>query len=288
MGLIPGIFGGSVGGAVNNVENFATNSLKTAGISALNSVSPLLGSIAGEVVNKTNSSGWLAKMQARPDPHLLHQWKVTMPFGLDSSYVESIHFGLPQVDDIQIFRGGTFVYMAGIKNVPSVSMVLYEDNEFTATKWVNKWRQLIYNDAGQYNPTRAYKKTIKINPQNENWQDIVTIELAGAWPYGLPSYAFQSEILRTELPLQFRIDDIVVKVSSSAGSGLLGGLLSSVGAAFPGLSPILGAAVNTIGGDLGGVSSLIGGVESGVNGVVSSLAGGVENSIGSAINSATF
>lgn len=261
----------SAGALANNITNFGGNTLKTSGINALTNASPLLGTIAGEFVNSTASTGWLARMQARADPHLLHQWEVQVPFGLDPTYIEGIEFSLPQIENIQIYRAGTYIYIAGIKSIASATLTLYEDNQFTTTGWINKWRQSIYDDKGNHRPTSSYKQIITLSPTDMNWSKIGSILLVGTWPTQFPSYPLTSEVIRTQLSLGLAIDDVVINISSGIGSNLVSGFLSSVGAAFPGLSNIVQQGINTLGNDIPGVGAIVSNAGSSLSGAISNI-----------------
>ena len=130
INAVEGRAAGSVNGLISKGLNRATADVANA-----------LGPIVGAGVSSVDPNGWLGIASSRNDPLLSFDWSVVLPFSSDiNNYVEDITCSTWQwTTETSAFRGGLTQYYPGKMDTTSLALTLYEDNQGTATKYVQDW-----------------------------------------------------------------------------------------------------------------------------------------------------
>ena len=267
---LAGMLVNQIGGTTTNVINQNLNLLSGKIINAL-------GPTFGSAFTTFLSNSWYAQGIRRADPHLSIDWDVTLPVlqasgnpalsGLPSatlptSYVEAVNaplWGYEEGGYGGIYRGGSYIHIPGILTVGNLSMNFYEDVNFTSTKYLNYWRNLIaYN--GKYGYTKDYKHDIKVRIMDANQTVHYEITYHGCWPYAsVGNYDLIGDgTHRTVVNEEFYVDYVSISSPSAARSlgnalglnqitGFVSGLGGNVvGSLASGGTSILSGALNTL------------------------------------------
>jgi hypothetical protein len=129
----------------------------------------------------------IARALERSDPLLAFKWvcsQDTLPFGLQSSYLESV--GLP-FQNLNIgdgwYGGSTYSYFPGPHNIEATSISLYEDSKGSALAWVHMWKARIKNfNIGLYGLPTEYKRDLEVLLLDTNNDVVIQAKLLGIWP----------------------------------------------------------------------------------------------------------
>lgn len=127
---------------------------------------------------------------ARPDPLLSFKWVCsdnTLPLGLPCHYLEAVELPWENVNvGNGVYQNGSMTYYAGASDVTGLNMTFYEDQQATASKWINGWKGLIKNfDTGIYNlpyGPGGYKRDMRVSLLDTKNNEILRVELIGIWP----------------------------------------------------------------------------------------------------------
>ncbi len=199
----------------------------------------------------------LQKLRQRRDPLLNFDWKVELPdignAGVNVTgdtfnfYAEEVTIALPYYQSNDVFRCGSRKNYPGFSDVGSITVTLYEDNQMTASAYLNHWHSLIQNKAGAYyNLPSVYKKTFYVYCYDVKGNTVGLFKVTDAWPLQRGNYSLQSSSSdRVILSAEFATDGIffqrvengapveqAVPVSSLAKadySGKISSMLQSVG-----------------------------------------------------------
>lgn len=247
---MPGLFGGIDMPSSQIVMSTLTSQVASVIPSMVqNAIKSASGANAGAVGSTVDASSWYTKAAARNDPHLHIDWDIEMPNGFPSEMIESVTAPLLEYDSGGgVFRGGTSIYMPEAGSVGILSLVLYEDNVFTSTNYVNAWRSTIANN-GVYGYAKDFKKQISVFALDVTGQTIATFTYHGCWPAkSQQGYTFASDNSeRTVLNVEFPVDYMSIQVSGGSGQGGFAGNLGAVqlGAPNP-FAPLMSALSNTV------------------------------------------
>ena len=179
-----------------------------------------LGAKLGSAIQTTSADSWYAKAASRADPHLHIDWDIEMPNGFPSQYVESVSAPILEYGSGGgIFRGGQFIYMPESGDVGTLSLVFYEDNQFTSSKFLSSWRNRISLN-GVYAYPATYKKVIRVKALDVSGALVCTLDYYGCWPQKSQNgYTLGSDSSeRTTLTVEFAVDYMAITFPSSISS----------------------------------------------------------------------
>ena len=77
----------------------------------------------------------------------------TIPFGI----VDNIEFSVRQIDSDQRFAGGTRRNFPRFMSIPNISVAFYEDVNYSVTRYLRSWQNLIIDGDNNYGIPAAYK-----------------------------------------------------------------------------------------------------------------------------------
>lgn len=160
---------------------------------------------------QTGGTSWLNRALGRPDPHLQFDWEVSMQVGglvHQPEYIESVNVPGVNVSTEPIYRAGRKIYIATSEDVGAVSVRMYEDVNFTSTKFLRTWHSLILAPNGDHGLPVQYKGHIEIYPTTPSGLLIAKIKCIGVFPTQNPPLAFTSENERTVLEMEFSCDTV--------------------------------------------------------------------------------
>lgn len=150
-------------------------------------------------------------------PALKWRWRAMLPQIQGSNYliagnyalVEAITFPHTRISAVGRFVSGTRRYYPDFSDVDPLSMLLYEDENYNATKYLYAWRNLIKNGMDNYYPANNYKKIIhlKLYGAEDDTSELLTLQARGAWPSDISPYDYSyTEDNRLTVQAMFSID----------------------------------------------------------------------------------
>lgn len=158
----------------------------------------------------------IAKLKERNDPLLSFKWLCpdeTLPFGLPSDFLESVDLPWNNIKtESGFYVNGSYLYYPGAHDIESFSMVFYEDDKVTCTKWIQQWKAAIKSfDTGLYNLPKDYKKDMKVQLMDSKNNPIMTVELIGIWPEATSPWSLNyTDNGRLTVSQSFSIDDQII------------------------------------------------------------------------------
>lgn len=158
----------------------------------------------------------IQKLMARPDPLMSFHWMCldgTLPFGLPCEYLESIDIPFTNVKTDTVFSGSGYLSYPLSHEVEAFNMVLYEDSESSAVKWVNDWKSKIKDfNTGSYGLPSEYKRDITVGMLSNNGAVSVRYTLIGVWPTQTANLSLNyTESGRITISQSFAIDDVLIE-----------------------------------------------------------------------------
>lgn len=116
----------------------------------------------------------------------LHDWKwhcVSLPYGADTDYVESVSLPFPSFNIKPLFGAGTFSYYPGFEEIQAFDIQFYEDESLRTMKWLTSWKERIRDpDVGAFYLPTNYKQDLEFELLNNANQRIMTAVCKNAWP----------------------------------------------------------------------------------------------------------
>ena len=197
-------------------------------------------STSTSVSSPANAKGSpLSKLLSRNDPFFSFDWYIVLPTlpvlntpGLEkgpqltlnncpdfSLYAEDVSINLPHLQATNYFRNGSYLYYPTFSDVGSCSMVLYEDSDLNATKYINYWVSMVRNpQTNLYSLPDVYKKNLYVylvdpkdsnNSPNYSSYAVGRFLVSGAWPTARGTYSLQSASSeRVTLQVELAIDGV--------------------------------------------------------------------------------
>jgi len=159
----------------------------------------------------------LTSILALDPPALKWRWRAMMPQIPGSSYliagnyalVEAITFPHTRISPVGRFVAGTRRYYPDFSDVDPISVMLYEDENYNATKYIYAWRNLIKNGEDNYFPANNYKKAIelKLYSAEDDNTELLTFKANGVWPSDISAFDYSyTEDNRMTVQVMFSID----------------------------------------------------------------------------------
>lgn len=129
---------------------------------------------------------FVAKRTGDREPMLDLNWYcLSLPFGLDLSYVETVSLPFPSMNMKPQFYGGRFLQFPGFQEISAFDITFYEDVRMRSRKWAMEWQRRIRDPAtGAYFLPQNYKRDMKfaLIDGTSNNTPIMTVTMRACWP----------------------------------------------------------------------------------------------------------
>lgn len=116
----------------------------------------------------------------------LWDWKwhcTSLPYGMDTDYVESISLPFPSFNIKPLFGAGTFSYYPGFEEVQAFDIQFYEDEALRTSKWLQMWKERIRDpDVGAFYLPTNYKMDMEFELLNNQNARVMTAVCKNVWP----------------------------------------------------------------------------------------------------------
>lgn len=116
----------------------------------------------------------------------IHDWKwrcLSLPFGMDTDYVETVGIPFPSFNIKPLFGAGTFTYYPGFEEISAFDIQMHEDISLRTLKWLTMWKERIRDpETGAYFLPTNYKHDLQFALLNDQNQKILTINAKNCWP----------------------------------------------------------------------------------------------------------
>lgn len=127
------------------------------------------------------------RKEAKLDPLLSFKWAcLSLPLGLDPTYVEEVDLTFPQIQAKEgLFGAGTYTYYPAFEDISAFDITFYEDSKLTTSKWLKQWFDRIRRprDGAYYLPTH-YKFDIKLALLDTSNSLLAEVTMVSVWPTG--------------------------------------------------------------------------------------------------------
>lgn len=156
----------------------------------------------------------------RADPMFGFKWEAKLqelPFGLPSHFLESVDLPFNNIKIGEtIYGGGKYFNYPGSHSIGTVNLVLYEDQEATATKWITLWKSKIKDmKTGIYklpgdgtSGSAGYKQPFTVTMLDTRNKRIMDVKLIGMWPESTSNWSLNyTDDGRLTVSQSFSIDD---------------------------------------------------------------------------------
>lgn len=116
----------------------------------------------------------------------VHDWKwscLSLPFGMDRDYCETVSLPFPSFNVRPLFGAGTFSYYPGFEEIQAFDCQFYEDEAMRTLKWLTAWKNRIRNpDTGAFYLPTNYKYDMIFALYGANNRKLITATLKNCWP----------------------------------------------------------------------------------------------------------
>ncbi len=120
------------------------------------------------------------------DRQPIHDWKwhcVSLPFGMDTDYCESVSLPFPSFNIKPLFGAGTFTYYPGFEEIQAFDCQFHEDEALRSLKWLTMWKERIRDpDTGAFYLPTNYKHDLVFELLGNQNQTILTATCKNCWP----------------------------------------------------------------------------------------------------------
>lgn len=133
---------------------------------------------------------------------------------------ESVSFTPTQPSAQPRFFGGGERYFPGFTTTEAAAIQIYEDVSYKATKYLNKWRELIVDKDHNYNEPDKYKKTIEVSVFDwiQTTKPVLKVTMQDAWVSNTGSFEYSyAEDGRLRVQAQFSMDGLLIEPQPDAG-----------------------------------------------------------------------
>lgn len=126
-------------------------------------------------------------------------------------YCEEANLPFPQISEKQKTVAATNIFFAGMSQINSFDVVLYEDQAARSMSYILNWQDNIQNpQTGGYYPAAYYKRDLKFHLLNTKNEIIFTGTVRNAFPLGIQNLALNyTSSDRQKLNVNFACDAFV-------------------------------------------------------------------------------
>jgi len=130
---------------------------------------------------------------------------------LVSKYCQSIRFGPYNISEVvELKTGPRKMFYPGNLNIESAAATFVTPVPDMVSFYFNKWKKLMVDDEGYYNPSDIYKKNIYIFLQDRTGTPFSLMILKGCFPVKFPSYSLDySREEAVKFDVEFKVDRVV-------------------------------------------------------------------------------
>ncbi len=156
------------------------------------------------------------RAQQLAPPAIDWRWVVNLPSipGAPNSkniVVEAIEFPHFSISAIPRFNGASNRHYPGISEISAFAMTFYEDNMFSATKYLYAWKSLVVDTNGIYGVPADYKKDLRLRMYDIQDHIMFNGTLQECWPTNISSYSLNyNDSNRLTISAQFATDGSTV------------------------------------------------------------------------------
>jgi hypothetical protein len=120
------------------------------------------------------------------DRQPIHDWKwhcVSLPYGMDSDYCESVSIPFASFNLKPLFGAGTFSYYPGFEEIQAFDCQFHEDEKLRTSAWLQMWKERIRDpeNGAFYLPTN-YKQDMEFELLSGDNNRILTMKCKNCWP----------------------------------------------------------------------------------------------------------
>lgn len=153
-----------------------------------------------------------------PDPAQNTLWYLICPFTNNQIYhvlAERISATFPKNAFRPRHSEGSFDYFPETSDIDGINISFYETFDFRVTAWLDKWRKLIKDPEGNYNPPILFKREFELQlfSRDNMTSPTMTILYQGVAPSDQTpiELAYEDETGRIMVEAQFSVDNQVIK-----------------------------------------------------------------------------
>jgi hypothetical protein len=146
----------------------------------------------------------------------------TIPFGI----VDAIEFGMRQIDSDARFGGGARRHFPRFMSVPNMQVTFYEDINYSVTRYIRSWQNLIIDEHNNYGVPDLYKHKIILYAFDyvSNNKPVMVGYAMGCWPTSVSGYSYSyDQSGPVTLTCDFCVDEDVVQVGGGSSIPGIGG-----------------------------------------------------------------
>lgn len=105
-------------------------------------------------------------------------------------YCESVNLPFAQIQEKTKNIAATNIFLAGLSQINSFDLEIYEDEQARSFKYITGWHAQIQDPfTGRYYPALNYKKDMIVTLFNTKNEPILDVMLKNAWPLGTQNWA---------------------------------------------------------------------------------------------------
>ena len=124
------------------------------------------------------------------EPLLSMYWHcLELPFGGETSYVETVNIPFPSLGVRPVFVGGAYTQFPSFQEIAAFDITFHEDVAVRSRRWLNNWFNLIRNQqTGAYGLPATYRRNMSfalmagVGNSGTEQRTVMTITLRNCWP----------------------------------------------------------------------------------------------------------
>ncbi len=120
------------------------------------------------------------------DREPIHAWKwacLSLPFGMDVDYCETVDLPKPSFAQKNLFAAGTFSFYPGFQEISAFDCIFHEDISLRTSDWLTGWRNKMRDpETGAYALPPEYKYPLTFGLFSSNNKMILKAECRNCWP----------------------------------------------------------------------------------------------------------
>lgn len=147
------------------------------------------------------------------DPALSTRWYVLVPGATSPTFAvaESVNVTFRKIPSKSRYRTGKNANYADNSEIDGITIVFFETADFQVTKWLKKWREMVFHPDGTYGLPAQFKKDITVQLLGiDSMSPKMTVKYTGCWPTDQSPWALDYEAAdgRIKVEAQFAVDDM--------------------------------------------------------------------------------
>lgn len=150
-----------------------------------------------------------------PDPAQSTLWYLSVPFTNNMVYhvlAERVSATFYKNPFRPRLTDGSNNYFPEVSDIDGINVTFYETFDYRVTKWLQEWRKLIKDSAGNYGLPGIYKKemTVRMYSRDDLTNHRLALTYLGVAPSDQTPFElnYDDETGRTTVEAQFSVDDV--------------------------------------------------------------------------------